>query len=66
MKLIVTLLGVILIVVAIVYFVLPADSLPSFVPGYEAGVARMHYKHGLLSGVAGVILLAVSWWMGRR
>jgi hypothetical protein len=66
MKLIVTLLGVILIVVAIIYFVLPADSLPSFFPGYEAGVARMHYKHGLASGVVGVILVAAGWWMGRR
>jgi hypothetical protein len=66
MKLIVTLLGVILIVVAIVYFSLPADSLPSFFPGHEAGVARMHYKHGVVSGVAGVILLAMGWWMGRR
>jgi hypothetical protein len=66
MKLILTLLGVILIVVAIVYFVMPADSLPSFFPGHEAGVARMHYKHGMASGVVGVILLAAGWWMGRR
>jgi hypothetical protein len=66
MKLIVTLLGVILIVVAVVYFVLPADSLPGFFPGHEAGVARMHYKHGVLSGVAGLVLLAVGWWIGRR
>jgi hypothetical protein len=66
MKLIVTLLGVILIVVAVIYFVMPADSLPGFFPGHEAGVTRMHYKHGMVSGVAGVILLAVGWWMGRR
>jgi hypothetical protein len=66
MKLIVTLLGVILIVVAVAYFVLPADSLPGFFPGHEAGVTRMHYKHGAVSGVAGVILLAVGWWIGRR
>ena len=66
MKLIVTLLGVILIVVAVVYFVMPADSLPGFFPGHEAGVARMHYKHGAVSVAAGVILLAVGWWMGRR
>lgn len=66
MKLIATLLGVILIVVAIVYFLMPADSLPGFFPGHEAGVTRMHYKHGFLSGAAGVILLAVGWWMGRR
>jgi hypothetical protein len=66
MKLIATLLGVILIVVAVVYFVLPADSLPGFFPGHEAGVTRMHYKHGIASGVVGVILLAAGWWMERR
>jgi hypothetical protein len=66
MKLILTLLGVILIVVAVVYFVMPADQLPGFFPGHEAGVARMHYKHGMLSGVAGVILIAAGWWTGRR
>jgi hypothetical protein len=66
MKLIVTLLGVVLIVVGIVYFVLPADSLPGFFPGHQTGVAQMHYKHGIASGVVGVILLAVGWWMGRR
>ena len=32
MKLIVTLLGAILIVVAIVYFLMPADSLPELLP----------------------------------
>jgi hypothetical protein len=65
-KLILTLLGALLIVVAVIYFVLPADSLPSFFPGHETGVARMHYKHGMISGIGGVILLAAGWWMGRR
>ena len=66
MKLILTLLGLILIVVAIVYFVMPADSLPAFMPGHEAGVMRAHMKHGVVAGAAGVILLALGWWMGRR
>ena len=66
MKLILTVLGLVLIVVAVVYFVMPADQLPSFMPGHEAGVARVHMKHGIVSGVAGVILLAAGWWMGRR
>ena len=66
MKLILTVLGLVLIVVAVVYFVVPADQLPSFMPGHEAGVARVHMKHGIVSGVAGVILLAAGWFMGRR
>ena len=66
MKLILTVLGLVLIVAAVVYFIMPADQLPSFMPGHEAGVARVHMKHGLVSGVAGVVLLAAGWFMGRR
>ena len=66
MKLILTLLGVVLLVVAAVYFLMPADQLPGFFPGHEAGVTRMHYKHGIVAGVAGLVLLAAGVWMGRR
>ena len=66
MKLIVTLLGIVLIVVAAIYFLLPADQVPSFFPGHEAGLARIRLKHGIASGAAGVVLLAVGWIMARR
>jgi hypothetical protein len=66
MKLIATLLGVVLLIVAAVYFLMPADQLPSFFPGHEAGVTRMHTKHGIVAGAAGLVLLVASWWMGRR
>jgi hypothetical protein len=66
MKLILTLLGVVLLVVAAVYFLVPADQLPGFLPGHEAGVTRVHTKHGVVSGVAGLVLLAAGVWMGRR
>jgi hypothetical protein len=66
MKLIVTLLGVVLLVIAGVYFLMPADQLPGFFPGHEAGVTRMHYKHGIVAGVAGLVLLAAGVWIGRK
>jgi len=66
MKLVLTLLGVVLLVVAAVYFLIPADQLPGFFPGHEAGVTRVHSKHGIVSGVAGLVLLAAGVWMGRR
>ena len=40
MKLVLTLLGVVLLVIAAVYVLVPADQLPGFFPGYEAGVTR--------------------------
>jgi hypothetical protein len=66
MKTVLTLLGVILLVIAAVYFLVPADQLPGFMPGHEAGVTRVHVKHGVVSGVIGIILLAAGVWMGRR
>ena len=66
MKLVSTVLGVILLIVAAIYFLVPAEQLPAFFPGHAAGVARMHYKHGVLAGVIGVVLLAVGVWKGRK
>jgi hypothetical protein len=66
MKLVLTVLGVILLIVAGMYFVVPADQLPGFFPGHEDGVARVHLKHGLVSGAVGIVLLAAGVWMGRR
>ncbi len=66
MKFICTLLGIALLIVAGVYFMLPANSLPSFFPGHEAGVMRLHVKHGIVAGAAGAVLLMAGWFMGRR
>jgi hypothetical protein len=65
MKLLLTLLGVVLLVIAGVYFLVPADQLPGFLPGHEAGVTRVHTKHGVVAGVAGPVLLAAGVWFGR-
>jgi len=66
MKLVLTLLGVVLLVIAAVYFLVPADQLPGFFPGHEAGVARVHMKHGIVAGVIGIILIGAGTFMGRR
>ncbi len=66
MKLLCTVLGLALFVIAAVYFLMPADALPSFFPGHETGLARMRYKHGIVSAVIGVVLLAAGQFMGRR
>jgi len=66
MKPVLTVLGVVLLVVAAVYFLVPADQLPSFLPGHEAGVAKVHVKHGVASGVVGLILIGAGMFLGRR
>ena len=66
MKTIAYLLGALLLVVAAIYLLVPADSLPSFFPGHEAGLARIRVKHGLVAGVVGIVLIAIGWFAGRR
>jgi hypothetical protein len=66
MKLVLTLVGVILLVIAAVYFLVPADQLPRFFPGHEAGVARVHMKHGVVAGVLGLVLIGAGIFFGRR
>jgi drug/metabolite transporter (DMT)-like permease len=66
MKMLLTILGVIMLVIAGIYFLVPADQLPGFLPGHEAGVTRVHTKHGIVAGVAGLVLLASGSWFGRR
>jgi hypothetical protein len=58
-------LALVFVVVAIVYFVLPAGSLPSFFPGFEPGSARVHVKHGIAALAVAVVLFGVGWFLGR-
>jgi len=66
MKIIAYVLGVLCIALAVVYFVVPADQLPSFLPGHAAGSTHVHMKHGIAAAVLGVILLAIGWFTGGR
>jgi uncharacterized membrane protein HdeD (DUF308 family) len=54
-------LGIILIVIGIVYFVESANSLPSFFPGHEAGSTHHHTKHGIAAVLLGVACLVFAW-----
>ena len=54
-------LGVALIVIAAIYWVEPADSLPSFFPGHEAGSDHHHVKHGIAAFFVGLACLAFAW-----
>jgi hypothetical protein len=58
-------LGLLFAVIAVVYWVVPAGSLPGFFPGFEAGGTRVHVKHGIASVVVAVVLFAFAWYAGR-
>jgi UDP-N-acetylmuramyl pentapeptide phosphotransferase/UDP-N-acetylglucosamine-1-phosphate transferase len=53
--------GVALIVIAVIYWVEPAGSLPSFFPGHEAGSSHHHVKHGIAAFFVGLACLAFAW-----
>jgi len=53
--------GIALVALGIYYWVEPAGSLASFVPGYEAGSGHHHVKHGIAAFLLGVALLIFAW-----
>jgi drug/metabolite transporter (DMT)-like permease len=54
-------LGTALIVVAVIYWVEPAGSLPSFFPCHEAGSSHHHVKHGIAAFLVGLACFAFAW-----
>jgi Na+/H+ antiporter NhaD/arsenite permease-like protein len=61
----VVLLGILLIVVAIIYFVQPEHSLPSFFPGHASASSpdanHHHTKHGIAALVVALACFAFAW-----
>jgi hypothetical protein len=55
------LLGIVLIVIGIVYWVDPAKSLPGFFPGHQSGSSHHHVKHGIAAFLLGVACLVFAW-----
>ena len=54
-------IGIVLIVIALVYWIEPAKSLPGFFPGHEAGSSHHHVKHGIAAFFVGLACLAFAW-----
>jgi Protein of unknown function (DUF1232) len=66
MRMLAYLLAIICIIAAVVYFVMPADQLPNFMPGYDPQLHRVHKTHAIAAIVAAVILFVIGWLIGRR
>ena len=59
-------IGVALVALAIYYWVTPAGSLPSFIPGHLAGSAQKHLKHGLLAAFVGILCFLGAWFQSGK
>ena len=59
------LLGIVLIVVAVIYFIQPEHSLPSFFPGHASATSaeanHHHTKHGIAALVVALACFAFAW-----
>lgn len=66
MKMLAYLLAIICVIAAVAYFVVPAGSLPAFMPGYTKGSTHIHHLHAYAATVAAVVLFGFGWFSGRR
>jgi len=53
--------GLVLLALAVLYIAEPAGSLPSVVPGHEAGSAHHHVKHGIAALLLAAALFVYAW-----
>ena len=59
-------LGIIFILIGIYYFVTPAGSLATFVPGFEVGSTHIHLKHGIASIILGIAVFIYAWFKSGK
>lgn len=53
--------GVVLLVIAVIYWAEPAKSLPSFFPGHDSSSTHHHVKHGVAAFVVGLACFVLAW-----
>ncbi|HYM54300.1 MAG TPA: hypothetical protein VES97_02975 [Solirubrobacteraceae bacterium] len=57
--------GILLIVVAVIYFIEPEHSLPSFFPGHASATSaeanHHHTKHGIAALIVALACFAFAW-----
>jgi len=65
MRMLAYVLAIICLIAAVVYFVMPAGSLPTFMPGYESGSQHIHKTHAIAAVIGAVILFLLGSFAGR-
>lgn len=62
--LILAVVGILLVILAVIYMVTAAGSLPSFIPGHINGSTGHHPLRAGVALVVGLVLLGGAWWLG--
>ena len=62
--LILAIVGILLVILAVIYLVTAAGSLPSFIPGHINGSTGHHPLRAGVALVVGLVLLGGAWWLG--
>ena len=65
MRMLAFLLAILCLIAAVMYFAMPAGSLPTFMPGYLAGSDHIHIKRAAIAAVAAIVLFLIGWFLGR-
>ena len=60
MKVFAYLVAIVCAIVAVMYYVTPGGSLPTFMPGYNAGSTHIHTMHAVAAVTAAVIFLLIG------
>jgi amino acid permease len=60
------LVGVVCLGLAVVYWTTPAMSLPTWLPGFIAGDAGIHVKHGVAALVVALAAFAFAWFSSGK
>jgi hypothetical protein len=60
MKVLAYTLAIVCAVAAVLYYVTPGGSLPTFMPGYNAGSTHIHTMHAVAAVTAAVIFLLIG------
>jgi hypothetical protein len=59
-------IGLLLVILALMYWLIPGRSLPAFIPGYGANLTVTHFKRGVASFILGLCAFAFGWYKLRK
>lgn len=58
--------GLLFVALSVIYFVTPANHLPTFIPGFDPTIMTAHYKHGIGSLILGVGAFVFAWFQSGK